>query len=178
MSEPEKKKRLSYEEILQGMEDIARDPDDKDRFKALKALAASQGASMVLPDPLSEIERIERLERLMRGSGTHICHSAYTRAFPHSHFKVSDAEQLKVVDIPPETMKILEKVRGLKTLYRHFPEIKRPGFPRGYPVGRGIESQTQWARQTAIKILLDREQAKVNAAAIEAAEAHRQIVGP
>ena len=64
---------------------------------------------------------------------------------------------------------MMEKVRHIKTLkrlYNAFPETKRPGYPPGYPAGKGIAVQTEWCQRAAAKIILDREQKRADQAAL------------
>lgn len=171
-SEPKKPpKRMTLDEVMASVTEIAQDADaGADRFRALKMLASQNTAAAVLPDPMQNGELIDRLARLMKGAGVDICQLAYQRAFPQAVDSVASAPKLQMADLPPEIMAQVQKVRSIKSLYRYFPEIKRPGFPPGYPVGRGAALQLEWLRRYAGKILLDREQAKVDANAAAQAE--------
>lgn len=160
----DQQKRLSYDDIVRGMEEIAQDPDDKDRFKALKALAATQSAGIVLPEPLDDAATTDRMTRLMKGVGIDVCQRSFYRAFPQSKADIHTAPKLTEDDIPADMMSRVQSVNTLKRLYHTFPEIKRPGYPPGYPRGKGIALQAAWCKRAAAKILLDREQAKANEA--------------
>ena len=155
-------KRLSYDEILQQMEEIARDPANRDQFKALKALAATQSAGIVLPDPLSPQEMIDRLSRQMKGCGIDICQRSYFRAFPNAKQELENVT-VKPDDISQEMYAKYRHIKTLKRLYHAFPETKRPGFPTGFPVGKGLAVQADWCARAAAKIILDREQARADA---------------
>lgn len=178
--EPEKKlrKKKTMDEIMSDVTEIADDKEaGADRFRALKMLAAQNVAAAVLPDPMENHELVERLARLMKAAGIDICQLAYQRAFPAAVDTVATAPKLGLSDLPPEIIEQVQKVRSLKTYYKYFPEVKRHGFPPGYPAGRGHELQIEWLRRAAGKILLDREQAKMNANSATIAERDAQIRG-
>jgi len=170
------KKKLSIDDIQSLVTEIAQDPESgADRFRALKMLASQNSSSIMLPDPMENGELVERLARLQRAAGIDICQLSYQRAFPQAVDSVASAPKLGIDDLPAEIMEQVKKVRSLKSLYRWFPEIKRPGFPPGYPAGRGAALQLEWLRRYAGKILLDREQAKMNANAQATLERDQQI---
>jgi hypothetical protein len=167
------KKRLSYDEILQGMEEIARDPDDRDRFKALKALAASQSASMVLPDPLDRGERVERLARLMKGCGPEEVRLGFRRAFPTTPRGPDAAPDFQEEDLTPEEISYCHRITSARMLHKYFPELNQAGFPKGAPRKGGLELRANWYRRQAIKIMLDRKHKQ--ACEEEASQVSRQI---
>lgn len=151
------KSTLSLDEIMAMVTDIARDPDSgPDRFRALKMLASANTSAAVLPEPMEPGEIVDRLSRLMKGYGRDHTQAAYHRAFPRVSSAAYTAPKYGLSDFPPEVVARVQKVRSLKSLYRHYPEIKRPGFPPGYPVKRGPAVVTDWCRSIAAKCELDR----------------------
>jgi hypothetical protein len=148
--------RMSMEDILKEIEDIAKEGEGADKFRALKMLANLTTSASILPEPLEEPEIIARLVRIMRPAGMGICQIAYNKAFAYGKGLFAQLPaKAKDHDLTDEE---LGKVpRTLKQLYRRFPEIKGPGFPQGYPVGRSIEMKRAWLREQTIKLLTDRK---------------------
>lgn len=155
---------LTLDEITAIITDIARDPESgPDRFRALKMLASTSTAAAILPEPMQPGEIVERLARLMKASGRDHTQAAYHRAFPHVSSAAYSAPKYALDDFPPEIVARVQKVRSLKSLYRNYPEVKRPGFPPGYPVRRGPAVVADWCRKIAAKCELDRMQEAANA---------------
>lgn len=166
MAEP-KRRSMSFDEIIVEMEDIAKNGEGADKFRALKTLMAQEAGSAVLPEPLSDDEIIERLSRMIKAAGPSASQLAYRRAYPaakrpiyHAAPKITEAD---VAPIDP-----LSLPRSLKELYRHFPEVKKPGIPTGYPVHGGMAVQKEWVQKQARRMLLDREQKRHDMIATEA----------
>lgn len=160
---PERKKPLSLDEVMETVSNIAKDPDNRDQFKALKMLASAQSAATVLPDPLGERELVQRLARLMKAAGIDLCHVAYAHAFRTARGVISDAPTIHLGHVSEIIAGKLKKIRNLKALYKAFPEIKRPGVPPGYPMAKGAIVQQAWIQKTAAKMFLDQEQSKADA---------------
>jgi hypothetical protein len=152
--------RMSMDEILAEVDAIAKDPGDRDRFKALKMLASAQSSSIVLPEPSTPEERIQRLARIMKPAGLGEVHSAYTVAFPGKRGIIEDALRPDEVELPAELHERAQRCTSLGLLYREFPELKRPGIPRGFPRGRGSLIQRQWCQTQAAMYLLELEKKK------------------
>lgn len=159
----EKQKPLSIDDVMEKISDIAGDRDNRDQFKALKMLAAAKSSSVVLPEPLSDGEVIERLFRLMRPAGMDLCQIAYRKAFQGRMSNIEDKPTLLIGDLSDEMKAQVKKVTSLKVFYKVFPEMKAPGIPKGYPSGKGMERQRGWLQRMSAKILLDREQANLDA---------------
>lgn len=154
----EKRGTRSMDEILADIDAISSDPEHRDQFKALKMLASTQSSAVVLPPPLGEKEIVERLMRVMRPSGPNLCQIAFSRSFPRDRLKtVEDSPKLTFENLSDESLAIIGRVSGLKSLYREFPAIKRHGIPAGFPSGRGVEAQLVWCKNMAKKMLLERE---------------------
>jgi hypothetical protein len=158
-------RRLTYDEILHGMEEIARDPDDRDRFKALKALAASQSASVVLPEPLTYEERKMRLSRIMKAYGADLCRTCFSEAFPKHRDALGDIPPTIIPDdlTEGEERECL-RVKSLPLIYKKWPALKRSGVLPGFPRGRGGKVQTEWCQNYARKIIRDQKQSAADAA--------------
>jgi hypothetical protein len=167
---------LTIDEILSMVSEIARDTEaGADRFRALKMLASAGSASVVLPEPLDDNEMVDRIARIMKSSGKDIVKRAWTHAF---HQQSSDAmlesPRLHANDIPAFLRARAMSVKSLKKLYPEFPEVKRPGFPPGYPAGKGISVQTAWCQDMSLKILLERENQRLK----NVAEAEKNTPAP
>lgn len=160
---PELKKQLSADDIQEMIAAMAQQGDGADKRWALKVLQSQQISEAVLPPLLNDAEVIERLMRVMRPAGKETCQLAYRRCWPHRGIDgIKERPAIREADITEEQQMMVERVVSLKTLYKHFPEIKRPGFPKGYPTGRGLEAQRDWCRRKAVQCLVDREQAALD----------------
>lgn len=157
--EPEKK-RYTADEIEQFLHEIAADPDaGADRFRAIKMLRGETEADEA--KLLDDSELLEFLVMEMKSCGYQMVQIAYKKAFPN-HKAVNFAEPK--IDESMISKEALERVRrciSLKRLYKMYPEVKRSGFPPGYPVGRSLEVIKEWLQRMAMKIELDREQAVI-----------------
>lgn len=163
MNEPEvPKKRKSLDDIIHDLTEISDDKDSgSDRFRALKMLAGMEGATVSLPQPMKEEDVIRDLVTLMGAAGKDLCRIAYSQSFRRAG--AIDDVQLSVEDVPPEIMQKVKRVNTLKNFYKMFPELRRPGFPAGYPQGKGPLMQQAWLRRKAAEMLRDREQLKHDA---------------
>ncbi len=146
---------------------IARDEDaGADRFRALKMLATQNTSAATLGEILSYDDMLERMTRLLKAVGPDACRVAYRRAFPQRKSHIDDDVRLRTDDVPAEVRAQAMKVWSLRGLYKQFPEAKRNGYPRGYPAGRSSVLKKQWCQEEAIRLILDREQQKVDEAAL------------
>lgn len=163
-----KSKRLSLDEAMDIITEIARSDEGPDRFRALKIAMSQETGGSQLPAPLNDQEIVERLARLIRAAGPTAAMLAYRKAFPSAKRDINHtAPKVTERDIAPIDPATLPK--NLRELYRMFPEIKRPGVPAGFPVHRGIAVQKEWCQTAAKKMILDREQKKIDMIATEAA---------
>jgi len=167
------KKQMDLDEILGAFVDIAKHGEGADRFRALKVLKELQQETgqTGLPDPMSDDEQYERLARLMKATGPAGCQFSYRKAFPSSRTKLKDSVP-KVLDsdlVIDET----KLPNTLKKLYKMFPYIKQHGFPKGYPLTKGLEAQKRFCNEKARIILREREQERL----IAAAEADKETIG-
>lgn len=154
--------RLSLDEILTMVSEIARDPGaGADRFRALKMLATTESQQAVLTEPLSQPEIIQRASRILRGIGIHASQLSFQQAFPKTKATPFQPPRLEYGDLSDEEREAASHVRTLKGLYKKFPEIKRPGFPPGYPVGKSHIQQQAWCQNAALKAMVDRKQAEL-----------------
>lgn len=167
---PDPKKRMSFDEILAEIEDVAQNGDGADKFRALKILMAQESSSVTLPPPMSDAEVIDRLARLIRAAGPTASQLAYRRAYPAAKRPINhSAPKIQETDVAPVDKTTLPA--NLRALYRMFPEVKRGGIPKGYPVHQGMAVQKKWCQEAALKMIIDREQAKHDVIATEAADA-------
>lgn len=164
----EEPKRIGLDEALELISDIARNGEGADRFRALKVVMAQESSSSQLPPPLGDVEIIERLSRLIRAAGPMASQLAYRKAFPASKRPINfAAPKLLTSDVPG--IDPLKLPKTLRALYRMFPEIKRPGVPKGFPVSAGMAVKAEWCAKEARKMIMDREQQKLDIIATEAA---------
>jgi hypothetical protein len=174
-SDTPRKAVMTFDDIVHLLSDIAKDPEAKDRFQAMKFLANINASVAAIPPPLNDDEVIERLSRLMKGAGAKLCRKAYRKTYPLSdRTPIFDKEELE--DLGPF---IRQKVKGLKTLKQYnrmFPEVVKGGVPPGYPSGAGPEAQMEWVQRAATKIFVERRRKEVaaDAAAVKSEEAVSQ----
>lgn len=160
MAEDSLKKRLSMEDIIDAMSEIANDPDDRDRFKALKALSGMNSGTVVLPPPMTTEERIERLARLMKALSRDQVKMAYRHAWPQVKDEVTGPVLGRLDDaLTPEESRFCNKVTTVKLLYKRFPELKKDGQPRGYPKDQGAAAVADFCRKEARLALIHRKRA-------------------
>jgi acetolactate synthase regulatory subunit len=151
-------RHMSMDEILEQLSAKGRDPDaGADQFRALKMLASMDTASVAINPPMSQEELVARVARILRGVGMHVCQLAHHQAFPKNKHSF-EAPVLDSQDLTEKDREDAAKVRTLKLLYRKFPEVKRPGFPPGYPAGKGLVAQQAWCQNAALKAMIDRRQ--------------------
>jgi hypothetical protein len=157
---------LTLDEIMGMVTEIAKDPDaGADRFRALKMLATTDTATVSIPPPMTQEELVARTSRILHGVGLHIAQLSFHQAFKTTKASPFDAPVLDSKDLTSEDREMAAKVRTLKSLYKKFPEVKRPGFPPGYPAGRGMVAQQAWCQNAALKAMIDRKQAEAVARA-------------
>lgn len=167
---PKRRGAITFDEAREIISEIARDGEGPDKFRALKMLMGLEGSGVGLPDPLTDNDALERLARLIRAVGPTGSQIAYRRAFPASKRSIdANAPKISEADMPPIDRTKLPK--NLRELYRMFPEIKKPGIPPGFPLRAGLEAQKRWCNDAAVRILMDREQARVASGGAPANEA-------
>ena len=164
MNEPKEAKNISFEEALKLVSDVARNGEGTAQLRALQLVLNREGTAATIPEPLGDEEKLELMSMMMASMGQIGTQFAYRRAFPYSRRPVNHAaakigfDDLRVDESDlPET---------LKQFYRMFPEVKRGGFPPGFPVGKGVAVKKEWCRREAKKILLDRKQHQLDEAAM------------
>lgn len=169
MNESDKKRKPpSVDEIEQILGDIVRDGEGASQIRAIQLLRNKDTEAATLPPPLSDAEIIERLARLIRAAGSTAARLAYRKAFPQAQRKLTDAApKVMESDLPPIDKASLP--RTLRTLWKMFPEVKpRAGIPKGFPVRQGLAVQGEWCQKMALKMLMDREQSKLDQIAVHA----------
>lgn len=159
MSKDDKQPRrlMSLEDIEQAWNDIASDPDHRDRTKALKALSAFKSSSATLPPPLTDDEVVERMSFLMKSAGVELCRRSFRRAFRKEHGDIK-IEARPVGDpmdeLPPDDRARIGRLQNLRDLYRLCPALKRGGLPKGYPVAGDVLERMEWIRDQAAAYLV------------------------
>lgn len=144
--------RMTFEEVMAAIEEVARDGEGADKFRALKMLRDDRGTEAItLPPPLNEQEMIPRLARLMKPCGVHLCQLAFRKAFPRKNLDIDAPIEIEEGDVEPEARARAMSVLSLKHLYKLYPELKRSGVPAGYPKGKSIAAQREWCRRAALK---------------------------
>ena len=152
------KKSLSMDEIESIISEIAQDSDaGPDRFRALKALTQMQTAGVNIPAPVGDEEVLQWLTAFMVGSGPAMTQMAYKKAFPHSKNAIAHDEPRAYADASPELVAQSKKITSLKLMYKHFPESRRRGVPKGFPSGRSPALKMEWCQDAALKMLVERE---------------------
>lgn len=158
MSEAPVKKRLSLDEILDRVSEIAQSESGPDGFRALKMLASMEQATVVIPPPLEDWEVVDRMMRLMHGAGPQLTQAAYARAFPKIAKKVLEEKRADLSKATREQRAEAHKITSLKLLNRKYPECKVKGTPKGYPQRGSVAQKVRWCQDTALKIMLEREE--------------------
>lgn len=155
----EQLKPITMDEMIHSLSDIARDEENKDRFRAMKMLQGMNAGTNVLPAPLNDDETIERLVRLIRPAGITLVKLAYQKAFGNS----SRIELPEFVPAYAER-EIWDKVKHISTLnefYAAFPEQKTSKLPRGYPTKSSFEVKKNFIQKLAYKTLENRYRTSV-----------------
>lgn len=157
MSDEPRKKRLTLDEAWDEISEIARNGEGAEKFRALKMVTNVDQANSILPAPLNDLEIQERLARLIRAAGPTCSMLAYRKAFPASKRPINYAAPRVTWDDMP----VVEKddlPKTLRQLYQRFPEIKRSGFPSGYPLKKGLIAQKEWCQKKSLEMILSIEQ--------------------
>ena len=176
MTEHAVRKRMTFDELIVEMEDVARNGDGADKFRALKTLMAQESGSVTLPEPMSDADIIDRLSRLIRAAGPTASQLAYRKAFPAGKRPINHAApKITERDVAPIDKASLPI--NLRSLYRMFPEIKKPGVPKGFPINSGLAVQKEWCQKMALRMILDQEQKKADMIATEAAPPEAPVEG-
>jgi hypothetical protein len=144
---------------------VARNGEGTAQLRALQLVLNREGTAATIPEPLGDEEKLELMSMMMSSLGQIGTQFAYRRAFPYSRRPINHAAaKIGFDDLRVDETELPET---LKQLYRMFPEVKRSGYPPSYPVGKGIAVKKEWCRREAKKILLDRKQHQLDAAAME-----------
>lgn len=171
-----KKARPTMDELLDIASDIAQDPESgPDRFRAIRMLTQIQVANVMLTEPMGDGDIVDRLSRLMKGAGQGLTQIAYNRAFPSAKLTHAHNIATAYADATPEQVAQSKRTTSLKLLYKHFPEVKRQGIPKGFPSGRSIAAKTEFCQNQALKLLVERE-TKARQGAHQAMTANDQLI--
>ena len=153
------KKVLTLNEILEGLSELATNGEGAQRSQAYRMLLGQGGSQVMLPDPIDQSEIVQKLARLMKPAGSRLCQLAFHECFKKK--SLNDDVTVQADDLDLEGVKL---VTTLRALYKVFPEIKKGGFPKGYPAGRSLEAKDEWCKQEHKKMLLDRKQKELDRA--------------
>ena len=142
---------MTVDQIMEEINAIAGDPDNRDQFKALKMLAAEKSSAVVLPDPLSDREVIDRMVRIVKPFGKEIWNIVGREAFEgrRSTADMYDKIKTRSEHLTLEQLEKIGRIRNVRDLYRQIPELKRDGVPKGYPKSKGEIVQQAWLRERA-----------------------------
>lgn len=156
---------MSMEQIIDRLTEIAQDRDDRDSFKALKALSGMNSGTVVLPPPMEVDERIDRLAILMKAMTREQCRVAYHRAHPKAKTEITDSVRLEIENaLTAEEVEYCRSISSAKLLMKKFPELKMPrgGVPKGYPFGKGQAAVRDWCYQQAALAIVHRKQKAID----------------
>jgi hypothetical protein len=163
MTDNDRPRRLSLDEILDMVSQVARDDESgADRFRALKMLASMESAAVVLPAPLTDAEMIDRVARVSKGAGLKLAELGFRKAFPQARRGSDMAPVMSLEQLDPGILAQASKVVSIKMLYRAFPEVKRSGTPPGYPRTGSLAARQNWCQRIAAQLILDREQQRAD----------------
>jgi hypothetical protein len=163
LPEENKRKRVSVDEALDILSEIARDEEaGADRFRALKIVTQAQSANIVLPEPMSEAEAIERGVRFAKGLGLELLRICARKAYPNAKLFEAPAPVLNESILTKEDWEMIKSCRTHRMLNRLFPHLKRSGVWPGYPKGRSPEIQVGWCQDQCKRILIGQRQKELD----------------
>lgn len=152
--------KLSMDEIMAGLSDMAKNGDGAQRAAAYRLLLSAHASSNIYTEPLTPEDVVERIIRLMKLIGVGLTQMCYRKAFRNAMKadRISPALAGEEVELPPN----FKYPRNVKQLYRLFPEIKGPGVPRGYPIGQGPIIQRAWLKELTDRTLKYKQQLQLD----------------
>ena len=163
----ETQKVLTLEQIMMGLSEMAQHGEGAQRAAAFRLLMGASGANVSLPEPLTDREVVERLARLMRAFGKDTTRKAFSLAFPALKTRPWKAPEVSEGDIDWSTFRFPVSIRHF---YQKFPECKRPGRPKGFPIKGGLERKKAWLIEETKRIIMDRRQKEMESAAAQERE--------
>lgn len=147
------KPRMTVDELVGIAEDIARNGEGAERFRAIKMLKEDNTTQSAIAEPLTLDEMMERVARIMKGVGILNTQLCYKMAFPSTRYGIEQSKTDFLDDeLPRELKEKASKIYSLKGFYRVFPQAKQPGIPRGFPVHGGMGAQREWLRREALRL--------------------------
>lgn len=159
------KPRITMDQLNSWLEEMAENPEaGPDRFRAIKMLKADGAVAAAPSDEMTSEEMVHLLSRLMLPAGEALCQVAFRRAFPNRGrpHHIEDTPELGVDELSPELKEQARNITSLKKLRKEFPGMNQTGWPKGYPMRRGIEVQLEWIRLKAERMFADRENSKIH----------------
>ena len=160
---PPPKAPMTMAEILAGISDLARNGEGAQRAQAYRMLLGANSGTQGKAEKLDGVEIKARMVRLMRLMGPSMTQNCYHTAFRSRKMVAQAAPLVRVEDLnlPPD----YKFPRTVTELYKLFPEHKRPGVPRGYPIGKGVLIQRDWLKEITLKTLRANRQRELDEAA-------------
>jgi hypothetical protein len=159
MSSEAPRQRLSMDDIIVMLEDIARNDTGPDKFRAIKALTAQKAQEAVLPDPMNEAEITSRLARLMTGAGIGLARLAYLKAFAHKTQAFRIKAQIAALNKEAADRANEPYPRTMSAFLKRYPMLKRKGgLPKGYLKCKSILAREEWLRRQTDLIEAERLQ--------------------
>lgn len=157
------KKLMTMTEILEGLSELARTGEGAQKSQAFRLLLNANIGTQQKSETLDGMEIKSRMVRLMRLMGASMTQSCYQTAFKTRKMVAHAAPLVRMEDLnlPPD----YKFPRTVRELYKLFPEHKRPGVPRGYPIGKGVLIQREWLKEITLKTLRANAQREADEAA-------------
>jgi hypothetical protein len=151
------RKILTFEEIRAGLSEMAENGEGAQRTQAYRMLMSMGQQDALLPAPLHRDDVTERMARVIRGVGVLITRAAFLKAQPRhvgAYKAVVQVEKLTTIDIgiPKQDWPIT-----VRQLYKHCPELKRRGMPKGYPTKGGPLKQREFLHNLFYRYHVDKQ---------------------
>lgn len=144
MNEPVARKRLTPEEIMDEIHQLARDGEGAEKRWALKQLSAGD-ASITIGKPRTEEEIQERAARILKGIGL----ESSKKAFAKAHRAATPPQWTQAKRFNAKYLPVT-----CTQLYEMFPEAEKDefGYPPGYPHDKGALHKKRWIAEYAEKL--------------------------
>jgi hypothetical protein len=144
---PERRGRLTPEQITDQIHWLAKNGDGADRRWAINKLEPGDVSIAVAP-PLNDDEFSLRLSRLMKGAGLNLSKIAFSRVFPQATptgWTAIKRNKSKMVYAP-------ETVVEFYAMFPDHPKDPKSGLPPGYPVDQDRFNKRKWIAHLAIQL--------------------------
>lgn len=137
--------RLTPDQILDHIHQLARDGEGADKRWALNQLRAQEATGVALPIPKGPEEIRERISRQLRGIGLEATKDCFRAAFPASTpVQWAEARKRGLTYVPVTT----------RELFDIYPECPRDvtGDPLGYPRSGSALAKKRWIADKSIEL--------------------------